>query len=90
MSDDNRKFDEISSVVAQLPFFTCPNHFNTPELQRDLERYLYCDKNNVSAYKGTYGEQPAKWVDKYFAIKNAYAKKESLLIKKSRDKVKRG
>lgn len=90
MNDGSTKFDLVSSIVAQLPFFTCPNHFNTIQLQRDIERYLYCEQNNVAPYKGTYGEQPARWVDRYFAIKNAYAKKESILIKQSRDKAKRG
>ena len=30
----------------------------------------------ISPYPGSYGDQPAKWVDRAFIIKNTLAKKE--------------
>lgn len=47
-------------------------------------------ENNVSPYPGTYGEQPASWVKKYFAIKNTFAKKESMEIEKRKKETKVG
>tara|TARA_Y100001963_G_scaffold118422_1_gene164973 strand:+ start:2589 stop:2855 length:267 start_codon:yes stop_codon:yes gene_type:complete len=83
-------FDEDKSLIAQLPFFTCVNHFYTDEISKDLERYSYCNNTGVVPYKGSYGNQPASWVKKYFAIKNAYAIKESMMIDKQKAKAKVG
>ena len=79
---DGNSFDVLGSVIAQIPFFTCPNHFYNKAINRDIERYSYCTDNGVAPYKGTYGEQPASWVDKFFAIKHAFAKKETMMYKK--------
>lgn len=79
-------FDLDKSLIAQLPHFTCPNHFYTKDINRLLQRYSYCTENNVSPYPGTYGEQPYKWVQSFFTIKNAYAKKESIMIDKAKAK----
>tara|TARA_R100001082_G_scaffold54207_1_gene29626 strand:- start:2783 stop:2911 length:129 start_codon:yes stop_codon:yes gene_type:complete len=38
----------------------------------------------VPPYKGSYDEQPAKWVRRSFAIKSAIAKKEKKDINESR------
>ena len=69
-----REFDVVSTIQAQLPFFTCKNKLFDKEAQKDIQRYLYCEKFNISAYKGSYGEQPCLWVDKAFVIRNAFAK----------------
>ena len=46
------------------------------EMQRDIERYIYCEQFGISPYPGSYGEQPAKWVDRVFIIKNTLAKRQ--------------
>ena len=33
---------------------------------------MYCKEFNIPSYPGTYGDQPKKWVDKSFIIKNAF------------------
>ena len=45
-------------------------------MQKDIERYIYCEQFGISPYQGSYGEQPAKWVDRAFTIKSVLAKKE--------------
>ena len=80
--ETSQNFDLTSSLIAQLPFFVCPNQFYSRRISRDIERYSYCENTGVTPYKGTYGEQPADWVDRYFTIKAAYAKKESMMYKK--------
>ena len=83
-----REFDVAQSINAQLPFFTCKNIIFDKDIQKDIQRYIYCKDNNVPPYKGDYDEQPALWVDKYFIIKNAFAKKEKSMIDKSKPKEK--
>ena len=79
-----REFDAVSTIQAQLPFFTCRNKLFDKEAQKDIQRYLYCEKFNISAYKGSYGEQPCLWVDKAFVIRNAFAKLENKQINKAK------
>ena len=67
-----------------MPFFTCKNIFIDRDVQKDIQRYMYCNDCNVSPYKGSYGEQPALWVQKYFLIKKALAKKENSMINKAK------
>ena len=45
-------------------------------MQKDIERYIYSEQFGISPYPGSYGEQPAKWVDRAFIIKSALAKKQ--------------
>lgn len=78
------EFDIVSSIQAQLPFFTCRNALYDKEDQKDIQRYLYCEKFNIPAYKGSYGEQPCLWVDKAFVIRNAFAKLEKKQINKAK------
>ena len=59
-----------------MPFFACRNVLYSKEHQKDIERYIYSKQFGISPYSGSYGEQPAKWVDKAFIIKNVFAKKE--------------
>lgn len=78
------EFDIVPSIQAQLPFFTCSNAVHSKKDQKDIQRYLYCEKFNVPAYKGSYGEQPCLWVDKAFVIRNAFAKLEKKQINKAK------
>lgn len=71
-----KEFDIAQSVVSQMPFFACMNVFMDNKIQRDIQRYLYCEKFNVSPYEGDYNKQPAEWIRKVFLIRNALAKKE--------------
>lgn len=81
--EKGKEFDIASSINAQLPFFTCRNHFITHSIQKDIQRYIYCKELGVAPYKGSYGEQPCRWVDVFFLIKNGFAKKEQSLIKQN-------
>ena len=74
-------FNIAESVVKQLPFFACPNVFLEKQAQKDISRYLYSKQFNISPYKGSYGEQPFKWVEKSFLIKNVIERKKTEAIK---------
>ena len=74
--DQGKDFDIAQSVVSQMPFFACMNIFFDNKIQKDIQRYIYCEKFGIPPYKGSYGEQPARWVGRAFAIKAALAKKE--------------
>ena len=71
-----KEFDIAKSINAQLPFFCCPNIVHDKKMQKDIERYIYSEQFGISPYPGSYGEQPAKWVDRAFIIKAALAKKQ--------------
>jgi len=70
-------FNVAESVVRQLPFFTCPNVLLDKQAQKDISRYIYSQQFGISPYRGTYGEQPSKWVEKSFLIKSIIEKKKS-------------
>ena len=76
INEKGKEFDIAKSVNAQLPFFCCKNIVQSREHQKDIERYIYSEQFGISPYPGSYGEQPAKWVDKAFIIKNTLAKKQ--------------
>lgn len=82
------EFDLAKSINAQLPFFSCKNAIFDKNIQKDIQRYVYCKDNNVPPYSGDYDNQPAVWVDRYFAIKNAFAKREQGVIEKSKKEIK--
>ena len=79
-NESGKKFDVASSIAAQIPFFACYNVFIDKEIQKDIQRYIYCTQTGVSPYKGDYGDQPALWVDRFFIIKGAIAKNEKRII----------
>ena len=56
------------SVMAQLPFFSCSNMLMDANAQKDITRFMYARQFNISPYKGSYGEQPKKWIDKTFLL----------------------
>jgi hypothetical protein len=70
-------FNIAESVVKQLPFFACANVLLNSQAQKDISRYVYSQQFGISPYKGTYGEQPYKWVEKSFLIKNIIERKKS-------------
>ena len=74
--EEGKDFDISTSVVSQIPFFACPNVLFDRDIQKDVERYIYCEKFKVPPYKGSYGDQPQKWVNRSFAIRSGIAKKE--------------
>ena len=83
---EGKDFDIAESIISQINFFGCPNIFFSSEVRKDVERYIYCEKFGIPPYKGSYGEQPARWVSRAFAIKSALAKKEKRSINASRSK----
>ena len=92
IKENNRRgggeFDIAQSVNSQLPFFSCKNILFTKDIANDIQRYIYCTELGTSPYTGDYGSQPAKWVDRFFIIKKAFAKLEKSQIDKARRKKK--
>ena len=75
--EQGKGFDIARSVSAQLPFFACKNRMLNQEMQNDISRYVYCEKFNVPAYNGAYGDQPRKWIQKSMFIGSVINKKRS-------------
>ena len=65
------------SVMAQLPFFACNNMIMDVEAQKDIARFMYARQFKISPYKGSYGEQPKKWVEKSFLLNNLIQRQKS-------------
>ena len=63
-------FNIGESVMAQLPFFACNNILLDRESQKDIARFVYSRDFNISPYQGSYGDQPSKWIEKSFLLKN--------------------
>ena len=78
--EQGKDFDVSKSIISQIPFFTCVNHIRDGKYLKMLRKYLYCTETGTPAYKGGYGEQPARWVQYYFIIKNTIAKKEKTMM----------
>ena len=72
------------SINAQLPFFACRNHLLDGNIQKDVNRYIYCKDFNVPTFEGSYGQQPSVWTQKTFIIKQALAKKEKMMIEEAK------
>tara|TARA_R100000458_G_C8229367_1_gene211516 strand:- start:18 stop:482 length:465 start_codon:yes stop_codon:yes gene_type:complete len=81
-----KNFDISESVISQIPFFACKNVLFDKDIQKDIQRYLYCEKFNVPPYEGGYNTQPYLWVERAFLIRKYLAKLESREIKKAKDK----
>ena len=45
--------------------------------KKDISRYIYSEQFGISPYKGSYGEQPSKWVEKSFLIKSIIERKKT-------------
>ena len=70
-------FNIAQSIVKQLPFFACTNTLLDKQSQKDISRYVYSESFGISPYKGSYGEQPSKWVEKSFLIKSSIERKKT-------------
>jgi len=62
--------DLAIDVHSQLPFFCWSGVFLEDKIQRDINRYVYATELGMAPYPGSYGEQPAIWIEKQFLIKN--------------------
>ena len=69
------------SVMAQLPFFACSNIIMDVEAQKDISRFMYARQFKISPHKGSYGEQPKKWVEKSFLLSNLIERQKAKAIK---------
>ena len=82
--ETGRNFDISESVYAQIGFFACKNILLNKDIQKDVQRYLYCEKFSIPPYKGDYGKQPYLWIEKAFLIRKYLAKLESKQINKAK------
>jgi hypothetical protein len=67
--------------MAQLPFFACKNIVLDHQAQKDISRFMYARQFKISPYKGSYGEQPKKWVRKSFLLTNLVERQKAKAIK---------
>ena len=77
-----KDFDIASSVSFQLPFFSCMNIILDNQAQKDISQYIYCKEFGIPPFKGDYGMQPRKWIDKVNIIKSTIDKRNNRLQKK--------
>ena len=85
--EENKKggsFNIAGSVMAQLPFFACTNIIMNAKAQQDIARFMYSRQFNISPHKGSYGEQPKKWVEKSFLLTNLIETQKAKAIKNGR------
>jgi len=82
--EKGKEFDVAKSIASQIPFFGCFNHIRDEKYLKLLNKYLYCTETGTPAYSGSYGDQPARWVQYFFIIKNAMAKKQNQLTEKAK------
>ena len=69
------------SVMAQLPFFSCTNMMYDSQSQKDISRFMYAKQFKISPYKGSYGEQPQKWVEKSFLLNHLIERQKAKAMK---------
>ena len=79
-NQEGNDFNVAQSIVKQLPFFACTNSLLDKQSQKDISRYVYSESFGTSPYKGSYGEQPSKWVEKSFLIKSVIERKKTKAI----------
>ena len=77
INKEGKNFNIAESIVKQLPFFACINTLLDKQSQKDISRYIYSEQFGISPYKGSYGEQPSKWVEKSFLIKSIIERKKT-------------
>ena len=83
-NEKGNSFNIASSVMAQLPFFTCINIMLSKNAQKDISRFMYVKQFNVPAYKGSYGDQPKKWIEKSFLLNNLIERQKAKVGKDGR------
>ena len=69
------------SVMAQLPFFSCSNMIMDANAQKDIARFMYARQFRISPHKGSYGEQPKKWVEKSFLLNHLIERQKAKAMK---------
>ena len=79
------RFDICDSVYSQISFFACKDILYDKNIQKDIKKYLYCEKFNIAPYEGDFGQQPCLWVEKTFLIRKYLAKLESKQINKAKE-----
>ena len=87
---EGNEFDLNSNIIAQIPFFACSNNLIDSNHSRMINQYVYCTDLGTPAYPGSFGEQPARWIQFFFIIKNALAKKQKKMYDEEKRKVKNG
>ena len=80
-NEEGRNFNIAESVMAQLPFFACTNMMLDPTSQKDIARFMYARQFKISPYKGSYGDQPKKWVEKSFLLTNLIERQKAKAMK---------
>ena len=85
--EKGKEFDVAKSIASQIPFFTCFNHVRDEKHLKLMNKYIYCTETGTPAHSGDYGEQPARWVQYFFIIKNAMAKKMNTMKEKAKQDV---
>tara|TARA_Y100000034_G_scaffold33234_1_gene40760 strand:+ start:3763 stop:4164 length:402 start_codon:yes stop_codon:yes gene_type:complete len=80
---EGRSFNIAGSVSSQLPFFACKNVMLDKKAQKDISRFMYSKEFGVPPYKGSYGEQPKKWIEKSFLLKSLISSAEQKAQKKA-------
>lgn len=85
-SDDS--YDPLVDVFNQLPYFCCPNIILDNEIQKDIQRYMYCSDTGTPPYPGNYGDVPSKWMNIHFVLRNAIAVSQNEERKKYQRKLK--
>lgn len=83
-NSEGKNFNIAESIMAQLPFFACNNFVLDREAQKDISRYIYSKDFGISPYKGSYGEQPSRWIEKTFVIKNLLERQKLKAMKNAR------
>lgn len=78
---EGRDLHIAESVMAQLPFFCCSSMLIDAKAQKDITRFMYAKQFNISPYRGSYGEQPKKWVDKTFLLTHLLERQKAKAIK---------
>ena len=64
-------FSILKDIWEQLPFFTCVNTIINEKDQKDIAKYIYCKDTNTPPHKGSFGDTPHIWIQKYYIIKQA-------------------
>jgi hypothetical protein len=49
--------------------------------QKDIARFMYARQFKISPYKGSYGDQPKKWVEKSFLLTNLIERQKAKAMK---------
>ena len=78
-------FSTLNDVFEQLPLFVCNNNIISEKAQKDVSRYIYSTSTNTPPYRGSYGDTPHIWVQKYYIIKEAMMLRDRKLREKAQD-----